>query len=90
MKVVRYWAKETQATEHGGEVGCWGWSEDSDAEARQRSLSAGKRLAAWLDATDAQFDALPAPPNWYDYDAAPRERRLSKSFTTTWAKRPPW
>ena len=76
MHVPRFWEKETTtASGQDGrqvEAGCWGWSENSPEEARNRALSAAKRLATHLlGGADL--------PNHYGYDERlPREEIIDE------------
>lgn len=78
MRVPRYWEKEsaeiTTPDGHRVVTGCWGWSESSPDEARQKAVKAAKRLADRLLSGNL-------PPQHYGYDERLPREEIIDEFT---------
>lgn len=81
MRLARYWVREKGEFEwrrKPGQAGCWGWSEESEEEAREMSRSRTAKLVAWLSDTLAGGDAGMGIE--YDYDTRPLREEILQEF----------
>ncbi len=83
MIVPRYWVRDKQPFPDpliNDTVGCWGWSETSEAEARERSQQATGRLVAWLQQLNEGKNPDHWLASWYGYDARPAREEVVEEF----------